>query len=216
MALVGANVDEAGTGGVVDVTFSPKSVGKLRSWGVFGAAMGTGKAVDKESAKYAGSQGGWVTRRFNWKMRKIRRDIFKALHGRLAGRFKPSLARRCNDFASSRKKNCHRQKQPSRPGPRKKKKHRPVPSRRNKIKKPRRPASENPPRPVPPRKKENPAPSRLGKKTNAPSRFEKKTKTPRPAMNSKIHRPEGRNLKQIPPPVFFSFFLVAHLYRIVV
>ena len=76
MTLVGANVDEAGTGGVVDVMFPPKSVGKLRSWGVFGAAMGTGKAVDKESAKYTGSQGGWVTRRFNWKMRKIRRDCF--------------------------------------------------------------------------------------------------------------------------------------------
>ena len=36
-----------------------------------------------------------------------------------------------------------------------------------------------------------------------------------PRRNSKIHRPEGRNWKQIPPPVSFSLFLVAHLYRIV-
>ena len=57
-------------------------------------------------------------------------DISKALHGRLAGRFKPPLAGRCNDFAPSRQKICHRQKQPSRPGPRKKKTlPRPVPSK---------------------------------------------------------------------------------------
>ena len=80
---------------------------------------------------------------------------------------------------------------------------RPVPPK--KKKKPPRPASEkNNNRPVPPRKK----------KTTAPSRLEKKTKTPRPAMNSKIHRPEGGNWKQIPPPVSFSLFLDAHLYRI--
>ena len=122
-------------------------------------------------------------------------NFFKALHGRLAGRFKPPLAGRCNDFAPSRQKNCHRQKQPSRPGPRKKEKKRPVPSRR---------------------KKKNPPRSASGKKTTAPSRLEKKQKTPRPAMNSKIHRPEGGNWKQIPPPVSFSLFLVAHLYRIIV
>ena len=85
-------------------------------------------------------------------------------------------------------------------------KHRPVPSRRKEKKKPPRSASEiKNNRPVPPRKK----------KTTAPSRLEKKNKTPRPAMNSKIHRPEGGNWKQIPPPVSFSLFLVAHLYRIV-
>ena len=126
---------------------------------------------------------------------------------RLAGRFKPPLAGRCNDFAPSRQKKCHRQKQPSRPGPRKKKKHRPVPSRRKKKKKPPRPTSEKKKnRSVPPRKKT----------TTAPSRLEKKKKPPRPAVNSKIHRPEGGNWKQIPPPVSFSLFLVAHLYRIVV
>ena len=144
--------------------------------------------------------------------------FFKALHGRLAGRFKPPLAGRCNDFAPSRQKNCHRQKQPSRPGPRKKKKTppRPVPSK--KKKKPPRPASEKKNnRPVPPRKKKNnrPVPPRKKKKP-APSRLEKKKTPPRPAMNSKIHRPEGGNWKQIPPPVSFSLFLVAHLYRIVV
>ena len=47
----------------------------------------------------------------------LNREKNKALHGRLAGRFKPPLAGRCNDFAPSRQKNCHRQKQPSRPGP---------------------------------------------------------------------------------------------------
>ena len=131
----------------------------------------------------------------------------KALHGRLAGRFKPPLAGRCNDFAPSRQKNCHRQKQPSRPSPRKKKKkHRPVPSRRKKKKATpsRLGKKKQPPRPA--SEKKNPAPSRL----------EKKTKPPRPAMNSKIHRPEGGNWKQIPPPVSFSLFLVAHLDRIVV
>ena len=44
----------------------------------------------------------------------VRGKNIKALHGRLAGR--------CNDFAPSRQKNCHRQKQPSR---RKKKKNAP-------------------------------------------------------------------------------------------
>ena len=130
--------------------------------------------------------------------------ISKALHGRLAGRFKPPLAGRCNDFAPSRQKNCHHQKQPSRPGPRKKKK------------------NTAPSRPV---EKKKATPSRLGKKTTAPSRLGKKKtprpaskrkKTPRPAMNSKLHRPESGNWKQIPPPVSFSLFLVAHLYRIVV
>ena len=132
--------------------------------------------------------------------------LSKALHGRLAGRFKPPLAGRCNDFAPSRQKNCHRQKQPSRPGPRKKKKTppRPVPSKKNKKVTPSRLGKKNN-RPVPPRKK---------KKRPVPPR--KKKNPPRPAMNSKIHRPEGGNWKQIPPPVSFSLFLVAHLYRIVV
>ena len=85
---------------------------------------------------------------------------------------------------------------------------------------------KTPPRPVPSGKKKA-TPSRLGKKNNrpvpprkkkttAPSRLEKKTKPPRPAMNSKVHRLEGGNWKQIPPPVSFSLFLVAHFYRIVV
>ena len=131
-------------------------------------------------------------------------NFTKALHGRLAGRFKPPLAGRCNDFAPSRQKNCHRQKQPSRPGPRKKKTQpRPVPSK--KTKKPPRPASEKiNNRPVPPRKPPPPAPSRLENPPPAPSRLEKTNKPPRPAMNSKIHRPEGGNWKQIPPHVFLS------------
>ena len=91
---------------------------------------------------------------------------------------------------------------PSRPVEKKKKA---TPSRLGKKQQPPRPASEKKKRP-----------SRLGKKKNAPSRLENKTKPPRPAMNSKIHRPEGGNWKQIPPPVSFSLFLVAHLYRIVV
>ena len=110
----------------------------------------------------------------------------KALHGRLVGRFKPPLAGRCNDFAPSRQKNCHRQKQPSRPGPRKKKK------------------NTAPPRPV--EKKKKTTPSRLGKKkqpprpasekkTTAPSRLEKKTNPPRPAMNSKIQNTPPRGWK---------------------
>ena len=141
---------------------------------------------------------------------------FKALHGRLAGRFKPPLAGRCNDFAPSHQKNCHRQKQPSRLGPRKKKntapsrpvekKKKATPSRLGKKQQPPRPASE----------KKTTAPSRLGKKKPRAVPPRKKKKTPRPAMNSKIHRPEGGNWKQIPPPVSFSLFLVAHLYRIVV
>ena len=98
-----------------------------------------------------------------------------------------------------------KKKTPPRPVPSKKKK-KATPSRLGKKKQPPRPASEkNNNRPVPPRKKT----------TTAPSRLEKKTTPPRPAMNSKIHRPEGGNWKQIPPPVSFSLFLVAHLYRIV-
>ena len=124
--------------------------------------------------------------------------FFKALHGRLAGRFKPPLAGRCNDFAPSRQKKCHRQKQPSRPGLRKK--NNTAPSRPvEKKKKPPRPASEKKNnRPVPPRKKN---------KTPRPA--SKKKKTPRPAMNSKIHRPEGGNWKQIPPPVTWASTLPA-------
>ena len=143
--------------------------------------------------------------RSTWATRAIESKISKALHGRLAGRFKLPLAGRCNDFAPSRQKNCHRQKPPSRPGPREKTNT--APSRSvGKKKKPPRPASEKKKkRPVPPRKKNPTAPSRLGKKKkNAPSRLEKKNKPPRPAMNSKIHRPEGGNWKQIPPPVSFS------------
>ena len=133
-------------------------------------------------------------------------DFFKALHGGLAGRFKPPLAGRCNDFAPSAKKiataksnrpvpaieNKKQKNAPSRPV--EKKKSHPVPPRKKKQP------------PVPPRKKNNrPVPPRK-KNKNAPSRLEKKTKTPRPAMNSKIHRPEGGNWKQIPPPVSFSLF----------
>ena len=121
--------------------------------------------------------------------------------------FKPPLAGRCNDFVPSRQKNCHRQKQPSRPGPRKKNKNtalsRPVEKKKKSH-------------PVPPRKKNNRPVPPGKKKTTAPSRLEKTNKPPRPAMNSEIHRPEGGNWKQISPPVSFSLFLVAHLYRIVV
>ena len=107
---------------------------------------------------------------------------FKALHGRLAGR--------CNDFAPSHQKNCHRQKQPSRPGPRKKKntapsrpvekkkKSHPVPPRKKTITAPSRLGKKKqPPRPA--SEKKNPAPSRLEKKTNAPSRHEQQNTPPR-------------------------------------
>ena len=140
----------------------------------------------------------------------------KALHGRLVGRFKPPLAGRCNDFAPSRQKNCHRQKQPSRPGPRKKKKTppRPVPSKKKKkatpsrlgkTNKPPRPASEkNNNRPVPPRKKKTTAPSRLEKKNKpAPSRHEQqntKYTAPRGETGNKYHRLS----------LFLSFLL--HIY----
>ena len=102
---------------------------------------------------------------------------------------------RCNDFAPSRQKNCHRQKQPSRPGLRKKKNtasSRPV----EKKKKPPRPASE--------KKKKRPSVPPRKKTTTAPSRLKKTNKPPRPAMNSKIHRLEGGNWKQIPPPVTWA------------
>ena len=89
---------------------------------------------------------------------------------------------------------------------------RPVPSGK---KKPPRPASEKkqPPRPASEKNNNRPVPPRKKKHRSVPPR---KKQTPRPAMNSKIHRPEGGNWKQIPPPVSFSLFLVAHLYRIVV
>ena len=87
-----------------------------------------------------GGRGGRETERE--KLVKVLMRKSKALHGRLAGRFKPPLAGRCNDFAPSRQK-CHHQKQPSRPGPRKKKK--------------------TAPRPVPSKKKKKATPSRLGK-----------------------------------------------------
>ena len=117
------------------------------------------------------------------------KTITKALHGRLAGRFKPPLAGRCNDFAPSRQKNCHRQKQPSRPGPRKKKTPpRPVPSKKkkkpprpaSKKKKTPRPASEKkqPPRLVSEKKKTRPVPPRKKKQT-APSRHEQQNTPPR-------------------------------------
>ena len=96
------------------------------------------------------------------------------------------------------------------------KNNRPVPGLEKKKK--------TPPRPVPSKKKKKPplpasekkttAPSRLGKKKPRPVPPRKKNKPPRPAVNSKIHRPEGGNWKQIPPPVSFSLFLVAHLYRL--
>ena len=97
-------------------------------------------------------------------------SLTKALHGRLVGRFKPPLAGLCNDFAPSRQKNCHRQKQPSRPGPRKKKntapshpvekkkKSHPVSPRKKNTTAPSRLKKKH--RPVPPRKKNKPAPSR--------------------------------------------------------
>ena len=84
--------------------------------------------------------------------------------------FKPPLAGRCNDFAPSRQKNCHRQKQPSRPGPQKKKKNtalsRPVEKKKKSHL-------------VPPRKKNNrPVPPRKNKQT-APSRHEQRNTPPR-------------------------------------
>ena len=71
-----------------------------------------------------------------------------------------------------------------------------------------------PSRPVE-KKKKPPRPS-SEKKNNRPVLPRKKKKNAPSPMNSKIHRPEGGNWKQIPPPVSFSLFLVAHLYRIVV
>ena len=144
--------------------------------------------------------------------RKVTQDFSKALHGRLAGRFKPPLAGRCNDFAPSRQKNYHRQKQPSRPGPRKKKKTppRPVPSKKTKKATPSGLGKKNN-RPVPPRKKKTNAPSRLGKKKPAPSRLEKKTKPSRPAMNSKYTAPRvetGNKYHRL--SLFLSFLL--HIY----
>ena len=129
-------------------------------------------------------------------------DLCKALHGRLAGRFKPPLAGRCNDFAPSHQKNCHRQKQPSRPGPRKKKKNT-APSRPVEKKKKS--------HPVPPRKKKQPPRPASEKNKTAPSRLEKKTNPPRPAMNSKIHRPEGGNWKQYHRLSLLLSFLL-HIY----
>ena len=104
----------------------------------------------------------------------------KALHGRLAGRFKPPLAGRCNDFAPSRQKNATAKN--NRPVPaleKNKKKHRPVPSRRKKKKKPPRPTSE----------KKNPAPSLLGKKQQPP----------RPASKKKQTAPSRREQQNTPP-----------------
>ena len=131
----------------------------------------------------------------------------KALHGRLAGRFKPLWRDGVTILPRPAKKNATAKNNRPVPALEKKKKTPPrsVPSK--KKKKPPRPTSE---------KKKN-APSRLGKKQQPPRPASKKKQTPpRPAVNSKIHRPEGGNWKQIPPPVSFSLFLVAHLYRIVV
>ena len=134
-----------------------------------------------------------------------------ALHGRLAGRFKPPLAGRCNDFAPSRQKNCHRKKQPSRPGPRKRTKNT-APSRPvEKKKKPPRPASE----------KKTTAPSRLGKKKPRLIPPRKKYKTPRPASKKKQTRPVRHEQQNTPPRgwkletnttacLFLSFLL--HIY----
>ena len=125
----------------------------------------------------------------------FRMVFFKTLHGRLAGRFKPPLAGRCNDFAPSRQKNCHRQKQPSRPGPRKKKntapsrpvekKKKATPSRLGKKKK----------RPVPPRKKTTTAPSRLGKKKPRPVPPRKKNKTAPSRHEQQTTPPRGWKLE---------------------
>ena len=136
---------------------------------------------------------------------EMRSDFSKALHGRLVGRFKPPLAGRCNDFAPSRQKKCHRHEQPSRPGPRKKKKNtapsRPVekkkkatPSRLGKKQQPPRPASEKKKnRPVPPRKKNKPAPSRHEQQNT-------KYTAPRVETGNKYHRLS----------LFLSFLL--HIY----
>ena len=90
---------------------------------------------------------------------RSRYRLYRALHGRLAGR--------CNDFAPSRQKKCHRQKQPSRPGPRKKKNTAPS-----------RPASEKKNnRPVPPRKKKKNAPSRHEQQNTPPRGWKLETNT---------------------------------------
>ena len=97
--------------------------------------------------------------------------LSKALHGRLAGR--------CNDFAPSRQKSCHRQKQPSRPGPRKKKK------------------NTAPSRPVKKKKKSHPVPPR--KKKQPPRPASEKKKTPRPASKKKTPAPSRHEQQNTPP-----------------
>ena len=106
--------------------------------------------------------------------------ISKTLHGRLAGRFKPPLAGRCNDFAPSRQKKCHRQN------------NRPVPALEKKKK--------TPPRPVPSKIKTKTTPSRLGKKKPAPSRLGKKNNRPVPPRKKNNNRPvPPRKNKQTAP-----------------
>ena len=107
-------------------------------------------------------------------------ENFKALHGRLAGRFKPPLAGRCNDFAPSRQKNCHRQKTT-------------VPSRPSKKKQ-----NTAPSRPVEKKKKSHPVPPRKKKKT-APSRLGKTNKPPRPASKKKQTAPSRHEQQNTPP-----------------
>ena len=96
-------------------------------------------------------------------------------------------------------------KQPSRPGPQKKKKHRPVPSR-----------------PVEKKKKSHPVPPRK-KKPTAPSRLGKKNQPPRPASKKKQTAPSRHEQQNTPPrgwkleintthrlSLFLSFLL--HIY----
>ena len=87
-----------------------------------------------------GGRGGWETEREKLVKVLIRKS--KALHGRLAGRLKPPLAGRCNDFAPSRQKVATT------------KNNRPVPALEKK---------KTAPRPVPSKKKTKATPSRLGK-----------------------------------------------------
>ena len=104
---------------------------------VFSTAVGITYRSWETCGEREGGRGGKETERE--KLVKVLMRKSKALHGRLAGRFKPPLAGRCNDFAPSRQKVATTKN--NRPVPAlEKKKHRTVPSRRKKKKLPR-PAS---------------------------------------------------------------------------
>ena len=123
--------------------------------------------------------------------------------------YRPPLGTRINNTVPALKTTAV-----NRPVPALKKKR---PSRREQKIQPPGPGAEKtqPPRPVPPRKKNTTAPSRLGKKynrpvpprkktTTAPSRFEKKKRPPRPASEKKTTAPsrlEKKNNRPVPPRI---------------